>query len=68
MMTDEASRKNRIEHKKSELDYVKTFLTFCSIVVAIEVFIIGNPNFNEFFKNSWATRNSDFTHFHGNNF
>ena len=54
-MTDEKAigdeiRKIRIEHKKLELEYVKFFLTFCSIVVAIEIFIIGNSNFDSNFK------------------
>jgi amino acid permease len=49
-VTDEVLRKNRIEHKKLELEYVKVFLTFCSIVVAVEVFIIGNTNFDATLK------------------
>ena len=49
-MDDEVLCKKRIEHKKLELEYVKVFLTFCSIVMAIEVFIIGNTNFDAFLK------------------
>jgi hypothetical protein len=48
-MTNEIMQ-NQIERKKLELEVLKICLTFVSITVAIEVFIIGNQGFPDWLK------------------
>jgi hypothetical protein len=47
---DPLSQTLRIEQKKLELEILKVCLTFSGLAVAIEVFIIGSPNFPEWTK------------------
>jgi hypothetical protein len=47
---EEKIRNLGIEFLKLKLEFVKVFLTFCSIIVAIEVFIISNSSFDSNIK------------------
>jgi hypothetical protein len=50
-MTDEIIRQKRIEQMKLEFEVLKIVLTFCTLAVAIEVFIIGSgSNFPDWLK------------------